>query len=177
MEVRYLAGMNVSKSGLAAQRRQMDVAAENLANAYTTRTESGDPYRRKTVAFETSPVEEETPGSGRTPALPLVSSEPAPLTTTDRAHLDRRPVVTLPVGTPPAPLGVAATVGEDASDFPTVYDPSHPDADENGNVRLPNVDAAQELVTMMVAARAYEANISALGAAKGMAEAALDLAR
>lgn len=178
MEVRYLAGMNVSKSGLAAQRRQMDVAAENLANAYTTRTEDGDPYRRKTVSFESSPVDGPDGGApGRKPGLPLIGTEPAPLATTDRAHLDRRPVVTLPLGTPPPPQGVTATVGEDASDFPTVYDPSHPDADENGNVRFPNVDAAQELVTMMVAARAYEANISALGAAKGMAEAALDLSR
>ena len=178
MEIRYLSGMNISRSGLTAQRRQMDVAAENLANTYTTRTESGDPYRRQAVSFQSTPVE--GPGgtvSGRKPGIQLPETEPAPLATTDPAHMNRKPIVSTPMAPQIPPQGVAAQVSEDPSEFPTVYDPSHPDADENGNVRLPNVDAAQELVTMMVAARAYEANISALSAAKSMAESALDLAR
>lgn len=178
MEIRYLSGMGISRSGLAAQRRQMDVAAENLANAYTTRTESGDPYRRKAVSFESTPVDGPGgPGSGRKPGIELPETEPAPLSTTAPAHMNRRPVVSTPTEPKEPPRGVAASVSEDPSEFPTVYDPSHPDAGEDGNVRLPNVDAAQELVTMMVAARAYEANVAALGVAKAMAEAALDLSR
>jgi flagellar basal-body rod protein FlgC len=178
MEIRYLSGMGISQSGLTAQRRQMDVAAENLANAYTTRTETGDPYRRQAVSFESTPVDgPRGPGSGRTPGIELPETEPAPLSSTNSAHMDRRPVVSTPLAPIQPPKGVAAKVTEDASEFPTVYDPTHPDADGEGNVRLPNVDAAQELVTMMVAARAYEANVAALGAARSMAEAALDLSR
>lgn len=178
MEIRYLSGMGISQSGLTAQRRQMDAAAENLANAYTTRTETGDPYRRKAVSFESTPVDGPGgSGSGRTPGTDLPATEPAPLSTTDVLHMNRRPVVSTSSAPTKPPLGVAAEVSEDPTEFPTVYDPSHPDADEEGNVRLPNVDAAQELVTMMVAARAYEANVAALGASKSMAEAALDLSR
>src|SRR5512143_2137716 len=110
MKVSYLSGMNVSAAGLAAQRAVMNATAENLANAQTTKTETGEPYRRKVVALSEEPVHftDALAGTAR--------SETA--------------------------SGVKATIEEDASDFPQLYDPGHPDADENGMVRMPNVDTA-----------------------------------
>ncbi|MFN8548502.1 MAG: flagellar basal body rod protein FlgC [Candidatus Eisenbacteria bacterium] len=167
MKVSYLAGMDVSTAGLIAQRTVMNVASENLANLNTTRTESGDPYRRQVVSLEAQKL----------PATLSASPAPLPgigLDRTDPMHLQ-------PVGleSPLAQsaLGVVGKVSEDQSEFPSVYDPGHPDADENGMVRMPNVDLAQEMVTLLAASRAYEANVAALQTARKMAEGALSLAR
>lgn len=168
MKIQYLTGMNVSASGLAAQRRQMDVAAENLANIHTTSTPEGGPYRRKMVAFQTETV----PASERKGPLPV---EPVPLVRTQPAHRDAERI--LPGGVGPDGVGVAVSEAQDPTDFPTVYDPGHPDADADGNVRMPNVDMAQEMVTLMAASRAYEANVAALRSARSIAQAALDLMR
>lgn len=168
MKVQYLTGMNISASGLAAQRRQMDVAAENLANVHTTSTPEGGPYRRKMVAFETETVE----GSERKSPLPVAS---VPLLRTQPAHRDGSRIVPGDAG--PDGAGVSAREELDPSEFPTVYDPGHPDADADGNVQLPNVDMAQEMVTLMAASRAYEANVAALRSARSIAQAALDLMR
>jgi flagellar basal-body rod protein FlgC len=168
VKVQYLTGMNVSASGLAAQRRQMDIAAQNLANVHTTSTPEGGPYRRQTVSFATE----------RVPASPQkgpLATETAPLARTHAAHRDGTRI--LPGGVGPDGVGVAAREGVDESEFPTVYDPGHPDADADGNVRMPNVDMAQEMVTLMAASRAYEANVAALRSARSLAQAALDLMR
>jgi flagellar basal-body rod protein FlgC len=166
MRISYLTGMNVSASGLRAQRAVMDAAAENLANAQTTRTPEGGPYRRKVVplAAEVQPFT----------VLSEEATSPADLQRTDPDHLgsDRasRPVAQ-------EAMGVVARVEEDSSEGSTVYDPGHPDADANGMVRMPNVDTAREMVTLMVASRAYEANLAALQASRRLAEASLNLAR
>ncbi len=167
MKVSYLAGMHISTAGLVAQRQVMNAASENLANLNTTRTETGDPYRRKivTLAAESLP--------------PLLSATPMRdpgmgLDRTSGGHLEPTPLVTL---SKESPIGVRGQLGEDPSEFPTVYDPGHPDADENGMVRMPNVDMAQEMVALLAASRAYEANIAALHTARKMAEGALGLAR
>jgi flagellar basal-body rod protein FlgC len=149
MKISYLAGMNVSASGLAAQREVMNTTAENLANAQTTRTESGDPYRRKVVALSEAPM-------SFTNAL-------------DAANPGQTKTETA--------VGVTATVEEDQSEFTELYDPGHPDADAKGMVRMPNVDTAREMVNLMVASRAYEANVAALQASRKLAEASLNLAR
>jgi len=168
MELNYLNGMRVSASGLAAQRRQMDIAAENLAQMHTTRTDEGGPYRRQVVEFS---VDEAAAG-----AKPIeISSIESSLRTTQAGHRDSLRQVMTPDD--PRLSRVGVSVSEDQSDFLTVHDPGHPDANEFGEVQLPNVDLAQEMVTMMVASRAYEANVAALGSAKAVAEAALDLAR
>ncbi len=171
MKIRYLSGLDISGSGLHAQRRQMDVSAENLANVHTTRTESGDPYRRQVVTFE-AVADAEAGGGARIPDY-----EQAPVVTTHSAHRDIQAVFGSRPGAGGDPPQVGAEVVADESEFLLVHDPAHPDADAEGNVRMPNVDSAQELVLLMVAARAYEANVAALGAAKTMADAALDLAR
>ena len=166
MKVSYLSGMNISASGLTAQRQAMNAAAENLANAQTTRTASGDPYRRKvtplSVDRQTFQVETGLAGNGLS------------LDRTDVHHIQPE----ARTGSSQVTLaGVRASVEEDMSEFPMVYDPGHPDADAEGMVRMPNVDTAHEMVTLMVASRAYEANVAALQAARKVAESSLNLAR
>jgi flagellar basal-body rod protein FlgC len=141
--------MHVSASGLAAERLRMDVIAQNLANVNSTRGADGQPYRRHEVVFRSSEV-----GS-----------------TSGPGNVDERATN--------APLdGVeAVAIVEDPSALRTVYDPSHPDADENGYVSYPNVNPVTEMVDMMTATRAYEANVTAMNAAKNMALKALDILR
>jgi flagellar basal-body rod protein FlgC len=124
----------------------MDVIAENLANSSTTRTASGDPYRRKYVVFQ------------------------------ERAN--DRDFASFFNKARKVPGGVRVLyIGEDQSEFKYDYDPAHPDADENGYVRLPNVEVVQEMVDMMAAFRAYEANITALNAFKDMAVKTLEIGK
>jgi flagellar basal-body rod protein FlgC len=140
--------MHVSASGLAAERLRMDVIAQNLANANSTRGADGQPYRRHEVVFRSADVGATTGGqkSGRA--------------TNDELH-----------GVEPV------AIVEDPSALRSVYDPSHPDADENGYVHYPNVNPVTEMVDMMTATRAYEANVTAMNAAKNMALKALDILR
>jgi flagellar basal-body rod protein FlgC len=141
--------MHVSASGLAAERLRMDVIAQNLANANSTRGPDGQPYRRHEVIFRSSDVGT-TNGPGGTERAgsnePLHGVEPV-------------------------------AIVEDPSALRTVYDPQHPDADEDGYVHFPNVNPVTEMVDMMTATRAYEANVTAMNAAKNMALKALDILR
>ena len=141
--------MHVSASGLAAERLRMDVIAQNLANVNSTRGADGQPYRRHEVVFRSAEVGT-TSGAGNVDE------------TATNGHLN----------------GVeAVAIVEDPSALRTVYDPSHPDADENGYVSYPNVNPVTEMVDMMTATRAYEANVTAMNAAKNMALKALDILR
>jgi len=141
--------MHVSASGLAAERLRMDVIAQNLANANSTRGADGQPYRRHEVVFRSTGVGT-TEGAGR------VSDR-----ATDQPLDGVEPVA----------------IVEDPSALRSVYDPEHPDADENGYVHYPNVNPVTEMVDMMTATRAYEANVTAMNAAKNMALKALDILR
>lgn len=141
---------NISASALTAQRLRMDVISQNIANVNTTRTEDGTPYRRKTVVFQEKESEK---------------SFSQYLSEQSRSRF-------LTGG------GVRVTqITEDLTPFKEVYDPSHPDADENGIVRMPNVEIVTEMVNMISATRAYEANITALNASKSMAAKALEIGR
>ena len=146
--MRVFRALDISASGLSAQRARMDVIAENLANAGTTRTLEGGAYRRKRVILAAQPSEEARFG------LPDIL--------TDR-H---------------AGAGVrVARIAEDPSALPLVYDPSHPDARPDGYVEMPNVNTVVEMVDIISASRAYEANAAVVGAIKQMAQKALDMAR
>lgn len=149
----FLSSMNISLSGMTAQRLRLDVASENIANMYTTRTEAdGGPYRRKMVAFETIDG-----GSFRN-----VMSRTARGSALTRGNAG----------------GVrVAEIARDEREFKTVFNPEHPDADEDGYVRMPNVDLLKETVDGMAATRAYEANITAFNAIKTMASKALEIGR
>ncbi len=158
--------IKTSASGLRGQRTKMDVVARNLANAETTRTEDGTPYRRQRAIFEQvlgDKVKSHAGSMGRTDGR---------LTTTHRGHMsglngeDGRDA-----GSISSDVGVAP----DASDFRVVYDPGHPDADEEGYLLLPNVNPITEMVDMIAASRAYEANISAVQSAKEMFADALKI--
>lgn len=138
---------DISASGLAAERLRMDVIAENLANANTTRTAAGGPYRRKVVVF--APQE---PDSGFSSLL--------------RNELNSKS------------KGVRVQgIMEDQSPLRQVYDPGHPDANAEGMVTLPNVNVVLEMVDLIAATRAYEANLAALNASRTMANQALELGR
>ena len=139
----------VNASGMTAERFRMDIISQNVANANTTRTEEGTPYRRKIVTFQ-----EKTQN-------PMKFS-----TIFKRAR-------GMDVGD-----GVKATgVYEDQSDLTMVYDPSHPDADENGYVMYPNVNIVTEMTNMIDAERAYQANATAFTASKAMAMKGLEIAK
>ncbi len=138
---------NINSSGLTAQRYRMDIISQNLANANTTRTD-GTPYRRKVVVFE----EKNT----HTPFSRVLN------TATDRYSGNGVKV---------------SSVQEDTwNDMIQVYDPSHPDADENGYVTYPNVSVITEMTNLIDASRAYEANATAFTASKSMAMKGLEMA-
>ena len=136
----------ISASGLRAQRLRMDVIAANLANAQSTRTPEGGPYRRRDVVLEAVPQNESfddmlASGGAATEAVKVA-----------RVVADTRPPQIL-------------------------FDPGHPDANAEGYVAMPNVNVVTEMVDLMSATRAYEANVTALNATKRVLEAALDIGR
>ncbi len=127
--------MDVNASALGAQRLRLDIIASNIANANTTRTPEGGPYRRKVPVFA-----EDLQRAGGGLRLNGVR---------------------------------VLAITEDRSPFRPVYDPSHPDANAEGYVYYPNVNIVNEMVNLMEAGRAYEANVTAFNAAKEMYKAAL----
>ena len=136
----------ISASGLRAQRLRMDVIAANLANAQSTRTPEGGPYRRRDVVLEALPQ------GGTFDDMLAASGASGP--------------------------GVrVARIVEDQQPPQLVFDPGHPDADAKGYVAMPNVNVVTEMVEMMSATRAYEANVAALNATKRLLEAALEIGR
>jgi flagellar basal-body rod protein FlgC len=144
--------LDISGSGLSAERLRMDVTAENLANAQTTRGANGQPYRRKEVVLEQA-------GGAQGAFGPVLGAAMAP----DSAA---------------APRGVqVAAIVQDSAPNRRVYDPGHPDADRNGYVSLPNVDSVTEMVDLISESRAYEANVTAMQTAKTMFSKTLDLLR
>jgi flagellar basal-body rod protein FlgC len=144
--------MNISASGLTAQRLRMDIISENIANVNTTRTADGGPYKRKTVLFEE-----------------IRDNDPFSLVFENIFGLGNR--VPAPQG-----MGVRVTdIVEDDSPGNLVYDPTHPDADELGYVRMPNINIVEEMVNMIAASRSYEANITAMGTARTMTQRTLEI--
>lgn len=143
--------IDISGSGLGAERMRMDVTAENLANAQTTRGANGQPYRRKEVVLQ-----EVGAGNGFGAAL--------------AGAMGARP------GAAPGGVQVAGIV-EDSTPDKLVYDPGHPDANAQGYVRMPNVDSVTEMVDLITASRSYEANVTAMQTAKTMFTKTLDLLR
>jgi flagellar basal-body rod protein FlgC len=138
-------GLEISASALTAERLRMDVVAENLANAQTTRGADGQPYRRKEVVLQ------ERSGSFGASLSAAMNQRGG---------------------------GVeVAGITEDQTPLKRVYDPGHPDADDEGYVAMPNVDTVTEMVDLIGAQRAYEANVTAMQAAKQMFSRTLELLR
>lgn len=142
--------LSISASGLSAERLRMDITAENLANAQSTQGADGQPYRRKEVVLQS------TGSGGGFPAALAGAMGGA--------------------GETPGGVAVAAIV-EDDTPGRRVYDPGHPDADAQGYVTMPNVDSVTEMVDLISASRAYEANVTAMQTAKQMFTKTLELLR
>lgn len=138
--------LRIPASGLSAQRARIDVIAQNIANAETTRTTAGTPYRRQVASL------------GEVRTLPTFELVPP-------GWADER---TAPDPTRQLEGVEVVGVGQDPTDFVPVYDPGHPDANEDGYVLYPNVDMTTELVDLMGARRFYEANLSVFQAVKSM---------
>jgi flagellar basal-body rod protein FlgC len=139
--------LEISASGLRAQRLRLDVVASNLANANVTRTENGGgPYRRRSVVFRSSPLEMSFDQVMR--STPHVNSLRA-------VEVSR--------------------IAYDRSEPRRVHEPGHPDADGNGYVAYPNINTVSEMVDLMTATRAYEANVQAIRAMRAMGEATMGI--
>lgn len=144
----YFSSLNIGATGLTAQRLRMDTISQNIANANTTRTENGTPYRRKVVVFEEK--------SSNTPFSEYLNQSSKQI----------------------ASGGVrVARIIEDSTPFKRVYDPGHPDADEDGYVEMPNVDVLTEMINMISATRSYEANVTSINTTKSMAMKALEIGK
>lgn len=138
----FLSTLEISASGLYAQRRRMDVIAGNLANLETTQTEEGGPYRRKMVLMRTKSIGD----------FDLLLGDRV-----EGVKIDR--------------------IVEDKSPFKKIFNPSHPDADEDGYLRKPNIDLVVETTNMLIARRAFEANLAVLKSTRQMALKALEIGK
>ena len=140
--------LDLAAAGMTAQRTRMNVAAMNIANKSTTRTEEGGPYRRRDVVLEA--VAQDEPFGDK--LMTAMGDEPA--------------------------VGVrVAEIAESKDEPMMVYDPGHPDADPNGYVAMPNVSGIGEMVNLLGAARAYEAGTTVMQTIRTMAEQALRIGR
>ena len=161
-----LRGLAIPATGLSAQRKRLDMIAMNIANAETTKTPEGGPYRRRVLELQEAQTLE----------------HPAYSTPTMRRAGIQVPEVpeVPPVGSFPAVAEAAfgvelGEVREVAGEGPLVYEPGHPDADEAGYVRYPNVQIAQEMIDLMDARRSYEANATVFDAMKSMLRRAIQI--
>lgn len=153
----FLSSMNISGSGLTAQQLRLDVIAENISNINTTRMENGEgPYRRKMVVLEA-----------------------------DNSRDTFRNILASTQGGMQASTGSLSDTGgvrvnqiiQDESPFKLQYDPSHPDANDEGYVEMPNIDLVKEITDAMAATQAYSANVTAFNTLKTVATKALEIGK
>ncbi len=152
--MRFLDAIDISASGLTAQRLRMDTIANNMANVETTRVQNGTgPYRRQVVVFEAR-----TLGTAGRSFDNMLDKQIEAMGSGVRVKEIRQ-------------------ISENEEPLRRVYDPSHPDADEQGYVNYPNVNIVEEMINMISATRAYEANAKVIEASKSMALRALNIGR
>jgi flagellar basal-body rod protein FlgC len=143
-----LSAIEVSATGLTAQRQRMQIISSNLANANTTRTEEGGPFRRKDLVFESTEVSH-------------------PFSSALNFALEREAATGVEV------IGIY----EDNTPFIRRYNPAHPDADEEGYVLMPNINSVEEMVNLISATRSFEANVQAISAIKEIAQKSVEIGR
>ena len=143
----FMTALDISASGLTAERTHINIISMNLANVKTTRTETGGPYRRKSVEMAATPVDDS-------------------FSKQMRGALDRelRGVRVM-------------NVVQDTRPFKMVYEPGHPDADADGMVKYPDINVVEEMTSLMTAQRGYEANVTSIDTIKAMYNKALEIAR
>ena len=146
----FLNSLDVSASGMTAQRLRTDIISQNIANVNTTRDENGDVYVRKTVVFE------ELNSNAKSSFSSVLNSA---------------------MGYVGNGVKVSQITEDTKSEMKKVYDPSNPDADEDGYVTYPNVDVVQEMTNMIDASRSYEANVTAFNSTKNMLLKTLEIGK
>jgi flagellar basal-body rod protein FlgC len=167
--------METSGSAMQAERMRAEVVAANMANAETTRTQSGGPYKRQHVIFSARPMENGFADSMTTAATAIGSNATV---ANGSGLLNTSLTSTAQNGSSAVGPGVqVAAVIEDAGQPLKRYDPGHPDAGADGYVSYPDINPLTEMVDLMGATRAYGLNSSAVQAEKGMIASALDIAR
>lgn len=144
----FLSGFRISGSGMSAQRQRMNSISSNIANINTTKTPEGGPYRRKDVVFE---AVADTKSFGDIVGVTDPNSDYSRVQVSDVVSDKKAPLMK--------------------------YDPSHPDANEDGYVAFPNINLMEEMTNMIQASRSYEANVQAVQATKDMALSALEIGR
>lgn len=139
----FIPGIDSAASALQAQRTRLDIVAQNIANAQTTRGPDGRPYARQVVTFESELIKHtgDTAGAASTQSVRIAKVSP-----------DQRP-------------------------GPAVFNPTHPHADARGYVVMPNVNTAMEMVDLIAATRAYEANLSVVRSGRDMVQKTLEIGR
>jgi flagellar basal-body rod protein FlgC len=143
----FMSALDISASGMKAQRTYMNVISMNLANAKTTKTVGGGPYRRKEVIFKETDV-----ASPFSKAMNSALDDEVKGVRVQSIESDRRPLK-------------------------QVYEPGHPDANEEGYVSYPDINVVEEMTNMLSAMRAYEANVSTITTSKSMFSKALEIGR
>ena len=146
----FLDSLRTSATGLSAQRLRMNLISSNLANANTTKTADGGPYKRKDAVFKAEPMVSEF-GKTFSDQMRISGTERVEVKVTEIRDDTRPPV--------------------------QKFDPGHPDADENGYIFLPNINVVEEMVNLISATRSYEANVTAIKATKEMVSEALEIGR
>ncbi len=152
----FLSTINIIGSGITAQHLRLDVISENVTNINTTRTEDGGPYRRKLVVFQ---AQNATRDAFR------VAMARARNGRVSNAGFENSGGVRV------------VEIAEDPSDFKLKYDPTDPDANEEGYVELPNVDLVKEITDAMAASQAYSADVTAFNVLKGVISSGLEIGR
>ena len=160
-----LGAIKISSQGLSVQRAKMNATAENIANAETTQTKEGGPYRRKRII-----VEETNESASFSTAMKRAGQK---LNRTNNKHISGHSIKMK--NNINIPNVSSEQIVDPASNYRLVHDPSHPDADDQGYIKMPDVEIVNEMVDMMAASRAYEANTVAISTAKQMAQDALEI--
>lgn len=153
----FLSTINVIGSGITAQHLRLDTISENVTNINTTRTEEGGPYRRKVVVFQAQNATRD--------AFRLALSRARNGGYVSNAGFETSGGVRV------------VEIQEDPSDFKLKYDPTDPDANEEGYVELPNVDLVKEITDAMAASQAYSADVTAFNVLKGVISSGLEIGR
>ena len=162
---------NINATGMTAERYRMDVISENVANANTTRTADGTPYRRKVVAFT-----EKNMGASFSHVLGHEAHKHALSgTNANVSHTHNFVHTHTGQGYTGTGVKVSGLYEDHTTEMNMVYDPSHPDADENGYVTYPNVNIITGTTNMIDASRAYEANSTAFNASKAIVQKGLEI--
>lgn len=140
-------GMDISASGMTAQKTRLDIISENIANVNSTRDADGNVYKRKSVIFQ------------------------------EKNYITFQEALMGTSGAVGKGVKITDVIEDNETECRMVYDPSHPDADENGYVLYPNVNTVTEMTDMIDASRSYEANVTAFNASKNMQLKALEIGK